>query len=363
MPKGVLWRQADIFVAALGGRRNDGAPVDELDDLVAERRGTDGGLRCCPLRRSCTAPATGCAFTRLHRRRHGRHPEPARPARPRRRLVASSSASGRHPPHRRRRVRASAARRARPSDLRPVLAALVLLSGGAPLSAPREAGVPRRSCRRSSSSTASARPRPARADAALSAARRRVDGHVHAVGRPPRARRRGPHRACSAPATTRSAGSPSGPASPLGYLGDAEKTARTFPVDRRRALRGAGRPGALRADGDRSSCTAATRSRSTPAARRSSPRRSSRRSATTPPSTTSSSSAGPSERWGQEVVAVVQLRDGVATSTDEPSCSSECEPAHRPLQAAQGVRASSTRSCAARAGKADYRWARTTAAG
>ncbi len=60
MPKGVLWRQADIFVAALGGRRNDGAPFEDYETLVAgaSRRGAAGCARC-PRRRSCTAPATG----------------------------------------------------------------------------------------------------------------------------------------------------------------------------------------------------------------------------------------------------------------------------------------------------------------
>ena len=84
-----------------------------------------------------------------------------------------------------------------------------------------------------------------------------------------------------------------------------------LPGHRRRALLGARRPGPAAADGRSSSCTAATRSRSTPAARRSSPRRSSRRSRTTRPCTTCVVAGRPSERWGQEVVAVVQLRDGV----------------------------------------------------
>jgi fatty-acyl-CoA synthase len=35
MPKGVLWRQADIFAAALGGRRNDGSEFASREELVA----------------------------------------------------------------------------------------------------------------------------------------------------------------------------------------------------------------------------------------------------------------------------------------------------------------------------------------
>jgi len=38
MPKGVLWRQADILVAALGGRGNDGRVFATLDDYVARAK-------------------------------------------------------------------------------------------------------------------------------------------------------------------------------------------------------------------------------------------------------------------------------------------------------------------------------------
>ena len=163
-------------------------------------------------------------------------------------------------------------------------------------------------------------------------------------------------------ATTSSAGWPRRAGSPLGYLGDAAKTARTFPVDRRRALLGARRPGPAARRRHASSCTAATRSRSTPAARRSSPRRSRRRSATIPACTTCVVAGRPSERWGNEVVAVVQLRDGVAPSTDEPSCSPRPS-STSPATSCPRRSSSSTRSCARPSGKADYRWARTTAAG
>ncbi len=37
-PKGVLWRQHDIFIAALGGRRRDGTIVDSVDELVARAK-------------------------------------------------------------------------------------------------------------------------------------------------------------------------------------------------------------------------------------------------------------------------------------------------------------------------------------
>jgi fatty-acyl-CoA synthase len=45
-PKGVLWRQADIYFAALGGRKPDGTEVQSLDEVIARAR--KGGLRYMP---------------------------------------------------------------------------------------------------------------------------------------------------------------------------------------------------------------------------------------------------------------------------------------------------------------------------
>lgn len=44
MPKGVLWRSADIFVAAMGGRKPDGVELESLDELAAQVQAS-GGLR------------------------------------------------------------------------------------------------------------------------------------------------------------------------------------------------------------------------------------------------------------------------------------------------------------------------------
>ena len=47
MPKGVLWRQGDIYPAALGGRKiSTGAEYDSLDAIVENAR--DGGMRVLP---------------------------------------------------------------------------------------------------------------------------------------------------------------------------------------------------------------------------------------------------------------------------------------------------------------------------
>ena len=63
MPRGVLWRQADIFVAAMGGRDRDGREFASLDELTARARG--GSFRAMP-----TAPlmhaAHWSAYDALH---------------------------------------------------------------------------------------------------------------------------------------------------------------------------------------------------------------------------------------------------------------------------------------------------------
>lgn len=49
MPKGTMWRQADFMVAALGIRRRDGSEYDSLDELAAAVRGTVRALPAAPL--------------------------------------------------------------------------------------------------------------------------------------------------------------------------------------------------------------------------------------------------------------------------------------------------------------------------
>ena len=45
MPKGVLWRQADIFVEALGGRRTDQSAIETYEELAIQATSPEGGLR------------------------------------------------------------------------------------------------------------------------------------------------------------------------------------------------------------------------------------------------------------------------------------------------------------------------------
>ena len=67
----------------------------------------------------------------------------------------------------------------------------------------------------------------------------------------------------------------------------------------------------------------------------------------------------PSERWGQEVVAVVRLRDGAAATEDDLAAEAARHLARYKLPKAwvfvDGIQRSP-------AGKADYRWAKTIAA-
>jgi fatty-acyl-CoA synthase len=64
MPKGVLWRQEDIFFAAMGGRPATGAPVESMEALVAAaEQGAVRGLAAPPFMHGA---AQWMAFTVLH---------------------------------------------------------------------------------------------------------------------------------------------------------------------------------------------------------------------------------------------------------------------------------------------------------
>lgn len=64
MPKGVLWRQADIYVAAMGGRRLDRSDHPSLASIVQNaREGTQRILPCAPLMHGA---AHWAAFHSLH---------------------------------------------------------------------------------------------------------------------------------------------------------------------------------------------------------------------------------------------------------------------------------------------------------
>ena len=349
MPKGVLWRQADIFVGALGGRRNDGAPVDELRRRSSQvRRGTERRA-ARPARSAVHArrrPLDG--FLTLPPRQHRLHPDaspsgstpPTSGASSSARRSRSCSSSATPSP-----ARCSTSSTAATYDLSSLT---VLLSGGAPLSAPLKERVPRPPARRSSSSTASARPRRAARCSTCPPGGAASTGHVHAVGRATivlsadltararRGRRRdrlarpdGPARRSATSATRTRPPAPSRSSTAC-----ATRCPATGPGCGRRHDRRAARP----------------RLGHHQLRRREDLRRGGRAGAraTTPTCTTSSSPAGRRERWGQEVVAIVQLRDGVEPPTTRGRAARRERDAHRPLQAARRRSSSSTRSCARR---------------
>ena len=103
---------------------------------------------------------------------------------------------------------------------------------------------------------------------------------------------------------------------PLGYLGDEDKTARTFPVIGGDPLLGARRPGAAPRQRRHRAAGPGLGHHQPRAARRSSPRRPSGPSPAIPPSTTSVVGRA-SERWGQEVVALVELSAGRQATAED----------------------------------------------
>ena len=64
MPKGVLWRQADIFVTALGGTRPDGTELGALDAIVERAR--KGKLRVLPAPPFMHGASHWSAFNAFH---------------------------------------------------------------------------------------------------------------------------------------------------------------------------------------------------------------------------------------------------------------------------------------------------------
>ena len=345
MPKGVLWRQHDIYVAAMGGRpfgTADALPV--ATTRSPRRRANGGGRACMPTPPFMHGAAQWAAFN------------------------AFTGGSTLVMPDDVERLDAADVLRSRPS----AKGVSILLS-----SATRSAARWSTRSRPASYDLSSLlvgrqrRRRPERRRSRTGSSTRCPTHAAHGRGRlvgdrpadDPRLGRgpgghhrrrsppapapcvveRGPRPACSQPGDDELGWLAQRGRVPLGYLGDADKTARTFPVidgvrysvpgDRARSA-----PTAC------SSCWAATRSPSTPAARRSSPRRSSAPIGRTRPSTTWWWSAGRASAGATRS----SPSSSCATARRPPttSCSRSAQRAHRPLQAAQGDRLRRPRSCA-----------------
>jgi fatty-acyl-CoA synthase len=146
---------------------------------------------------------------------------------------------------------------------------------------------------------------------------------------------------------------------PLGYLGDAEKTARTFPVIGGVRYSVPGDRARLTADGvielyGRDSVTINSGGEKIFAEEV-------EQAIAHHPDVYDVVCAGrPSERWGQEVVAVVQLREGAAATEEDLLAEAATHVARYKLPKAFVFRDAIVRSPA---GKADYRWAKEQAAG
>ena len=145
---------------------------------------------------------------------------------------------------------------------------------------------------------------------------------------------------------------------PLGYLGDAAKTARTFPVIDGERFSVPGDRARLTADGiielyGRDSVTINSGGEKIFAEEV-------EQAIAHHPDVYDVVVAGrPSERWGQEVVAVVQLRDGAAPDADALLTEASTHVARYKLPKAFRFVDEIVRSPA---GKADYRWAKEQAA-
>jgi fatty-acyl-CoA synthase len=146
---------------------------------------------------------------------------------------------------------------------------------------------------------------------------------------------------------------------PLGYLGDAEKTARTFPVIDGRRWAVPGDRADLLEDGrihllGRESVTINSGGEKIFVEEV-------ERAVSAHPAVRDVVVAGrPSERWGSEVVAVIQLEDGIEVTDEELLAECATHVARYKLPKAI-VRVPSIQRSPA--GKADYRWAKVQASG
>ncbi len=352
MPKGVLWRQADIFVTALGGQRADGSEFESLDAIVEHaRRGRSRSLPAPPFMHGA---ASWNAFTTFHAggtvviQRETRHLDPRDVWRTiERERVTSMLIVG-------------------DAFARPLVDELqtgaydasslkLLVSGGAPLNptlkralhellpgltlldavGSSETGRQGQSFSAAASEVTSGRFQPVRDNCVLSDDRTRVleVGSVETGWLAKRGR------------------------VPLGYLGDEEKTRRTFPEvgGVRYALPGdrarVGADGAIELLG-RDSVTINSGGEKIFAEEV-------EHALKHHPAVYDAVVVGrPSERWGQEVVALVRLRDGAAVGVQELLDECARHVARYKLPKAVFFLDEIVRSPS---GKADYRWAQAEA--
>ena len=132
MPKGVLWRQADILVAALGGRAADGKILETLDEYV--ERAKTVSMKMFPAAPYMHGAGHWIALTALHQGNTVFIQSDVERLDPADILSSDRTGEDQLPADRRRRVRA-ADRRRDPNGKYDLTSLGVILSGGAPLNA------------------------------------------------------------------------------------------------------------------------------------------------------------------------------------------------------------------------------------
>lgn len=349
MPKGVLWRQADILVAALAGRTPDGRLIETLDEYVA--RATTGAMKTFPVPPFMHGAGHWISFSAWHRgntvfvqnevQKLDPHDVLSLIERERINFIQIIGDAFARP--------LIDAMRVRTYDLSSLA---IVLSGGAPLNAGMKAELldllpaitlidgigsseaggqgSQISTKATGASTGKFVPGPDNSVVAEDLSRVLEPGHDGLGWWAKRG------------------------FVPLGYLGDAEKTRRTFvtidgvrysvPGDRARLLR----DGAIELHG-RDSVTINSGGEKIFAEEV-------EHALKHHPAVYDAVVAGrPSERWGQEVVAVVKLRDGVPATEAELLAECAKHLARYKLPKAFVYRDEIVRSPS---GKADYRWAK-----
>jgi len=355
MPKGVLWRSADIYMAAMGGRRQDGRELASLEE-VAEYATAGGAMRAVIGPPFMHGAAQWGSFITLGMGSAIIVPDEPRRFEPHDFLTAIE------------RERAMTCTIVGDAFARPLLdqlarrsydlsSLMVVGSGGAPLSTANkrefleriphvtvmdsigssETGAQASNPSNRSTGVSTGQFRPLTGAGVVSADLARVlaprDGELGWFAQRGRV--------------------------PLGYLDDAEKTARTFPVidgvrwsvpgDRARyrdegAIEVLGRDSAtINSGGEKVFAEEVEHALKLH------------------PAVYDCVVAGrPSERWGQEVVAIVQLREGAAATPAELTAEAAQHLARYKLPKAIVFRDRIQRSPS---GKADYRWAKEQATG
>jgi fatty-acyl-CoA synthase len=355
MPKGVLWRSADIYMAAMGGRRSDGRELASLDEAV-EYASAGGKLRAVigpPLMHGAAQWGT---FITLGMGSPVVFPDEPRRFDPHAFLSAIEREKG---------VTCTIVGDAFARPLLDQLAArsydlsslLVVGSGGAPLSTAHKREILERIPHVTvmdsigSSETGAQASNPSNKSTGVSTGDFRPLAGAGVVSED--------LTRVLAPGDGELGWFAQRGRVPLGYLGDAEKTARTFPVIDGVRWSVPGDRARYRPDGvievlGRDSVTINSGGEKIFAEEV-------EHALKLHPAVYDTVVAGrPSDRWGQEVVAIVQLRAGARASEAELLAEAAKHLARYKLPKAFVFRDAIQRSPS---GKADYRWARAQVSG